>query len=148
MQPNVTVQIMCVRPDALFPEYKTPGAAGVDLFACIPEEVRIEPMGRAVIPTGVAVVIPEGFEGQVRPRSGMAANNGVTVLNSPGTIDSDYRGEILVILINHAPGIYIVKPGTRIAQFVVAPIPRIDFQPVQIWPASERGAGCLGSTGV
>ena len=147
MQP-VTVLIMAVRPDAQFPEYKTEGAAGADLYACIPAVVEIEPMARAVIPTGVAVVIPPGYEGQIRPRSGLAANEGVTVLNSPGTIDSDYRGEILVILINHAPGTFVVRPGARIAQLVVAPIPRIEFQPVQIWPESERGAGCLGSTGV
>lgn len=144
---SVTVLIMPVRPDAVFPEYKSPGAAGVDLYACIDSEIKIEPMQRAVIPTGVAVCIPEGYEGQVRPRSGMAANDGVTVLNSPGTIDCDYRGELLVILINHAPGTYRVRPGARIAQLVVAPIPRIEFTPVQIWPATDRGAGGLGSTG-
>lgn len=130
------------------PEYKTKGAAGVDLKANIEEEIVLKPLERKLIPTGLYVEIPEGYEGQVRPRSGLAIKHGVTVLNAPGTIDSDYRGEICVILINLGNEDFVINPGDRIAQFVLNKYECIDFESIDKLSDTERGKGGFGHTGV
>lgn len=130
------------------PEYKTKGAAGVDLKANIEEEIVLKPLERKLIPTGLYVEIPEGYEGQVRPRSGLAIKHGVTVLNAPGTIDSDYRGEICVILINFGNEDFVINPGDRIAQFVLNKYECIDFELIDKLSDTERGKGGFGHTGV
>jgi dUTP pyrophosphatase len=130
------------------PEIATSLAAGVDLMAAIGENVVIEPGARKLVPTGLAIALPEGYEAQVRPRSGLAMRHGVTVLNSPGTIDADYRGEIGVLLINHGQEPFTVERGMRIAQMVVAPVSRLEWREVIELPVSERGAGGFGSTGM
>ncbi len=130
------------------PSFATAGSAGADLCAAVTEALSLAPGGRVAVPTGMAVAIPEGFEGQVRPRSGLALRYGVTVANAPGTIDSDYRGEILVILVNLGDAPYQVRRGDRIAQLVIAPVARPRFVVVETLPGSERGPNGLGSTGV
>ena len=131
------------------PSYQSEEAAGVDLMAALEEgePVRLDPGARALVPTGVAIALPPGFEAQVRPRSGLAVKHGVTVLNTPGTIDADYRGEIKVILINlgHVP--FDITRGARIAQLVVAPVSRAEIIPVDDLGATVRGGGGFGSTG-
>ncbi len=134
--------------DLPLPRYETEHAAGVDVMACVEAEVVLAPGGRAVIPTGLTVALPDGAEAQIRPRSGLAAKHGVTVLNAPGTIDADYRGEIGVILINHGEAPFTVTRGMRIAQMVIAPVSRAAFTLVDELPASGRGTGGFGSTGV
>jgi len=131
------------------PAYQTTEAAGLDLMAAVPdgEPLTLSPGKYALVPTGLAIALPAGHEAQVRPRSGLAAKHGVTVLNSPGTIDADYRGEIKVILINHGAAPFVVKRGERIAQIVIAPVVQAALVPVAILSASERGAGGFGSTG-
>ena len=131
------------------PAYETEGAAGMDLRAAVPEDgpVTLAPGERRMIPTGLTMAIPEGYEVQVRPRSGLAARHGLTCLNSPGTVDSDYRGEVQVILINLGQEIFVVKRGERIAQMVVAPVTRGVFQEVDTLPETVRGEGGFGSTG-
>lgn len=129
------------------PEYATKQSAGVDLKANIDEPVVIGPLQRAVIPTGLSVALPEGTEAQVRPRSGLAAKHGVTVLNSPGTIDADYRGEIKVILVNLSDMPFTVNPGERIAQMVIARYERVTWNEVVSLDVTERGEGGFGSTG-
>lgn len=131
------------------PRQQTAGAAGVDLLAALsPGEVlALAPGKRALVPTGLAMAIPEGYEGQVRPRSGLAAKHGVTVLNTPGTIDADYRGELKVILINLGDAPFEIRRGERIAQLVVAPISQVNFTLRETLDATERGAGGFGSTG-
>lgn len=129
------------------PEYQSAGAAGADLVYAGTEPVRLAPGARALVPTGVRLAIPEGFEAQVRPRSGLAVRKGLTVLNAPGTIDSDYRGEIAVPLINLGSEAVVLEPGDRIAQLVVAPVIRARFVPGPLEP-STRGDGGFGSTGV
>lgn len=129
------------------PAYATEHAAGMDLCAAVEKDVVIEPGRRALIPTGLAIALPEGFEAQVRPRSGLALKQGVTVLNSPGTIDADYRGEVQVILANLGIEPFTVTRGMRIAQMIVAPYVRVTWQEVAELPESERGAGGFGSTG-
>ena len=129
------------------PEYATKQSAGVDLKANIDEPVVIGPLQRAVIPTGLSVALPEGTEAQVRPRSGLAAKHGVTVLNSPGTIDADYRGEIKVILVNLSDMPFTVNPGERIAQMVIARHEQAVWQQVDILDETKRGAGGFGHTG-
>lgn len=116
-----TLKIKPLRPDAIIPRYMTAAAAGLDLAAAVDAPLVIAPGCWAMIPTGLAVAVPVGYEAQVRPRSGLAANHGLTCLNAPGTIDADYRGEVKVILVNHGPSPFIVKHGERIAQLVVAP---------------------------
>ena len=130
------------------PEYKTLGAAGADVCARLESPVVMKPLSRAVIPTGLFFAIPQGFEIQVRPRSGLAAKSGVTVLNTPGTIDSDYRGELKVILINLGETDFIVKDGDRIAQIVAAPITQAIFSRTENLDETERGEGGFGSTGI
>lgn len=127
--------------------YATAGAAGADLHAAVAEPVTLSPGERRLIPTGLAMAIPAGWEGQVRPRSGLALKHGVTVLNAPGTIDSDYRGEVGVILINLGAEAFTVQRGDRIAQIVFAPAPTVAFNEVAVLEGSARDAGGFGSTG-
>lgn len=136
--------------DLALPEYQTEQAAGLDLLAAIPADkpVTIAPGSHAMVPTGLAIALPAGTEAQVRPRSGLAAKNGVTVLNSPGTIDADYRGEVAVILINHGSEPFVVTRGMRIAQMIVAPVSRANLIEVDALDETARGAGGFGSTGV
>jgi len=129
------------------PEYRTAGSAGADLRARLAEPLSLEPLARALVPTGVRMELPPGYEAQVRPRSGLAVDRGVTCLNSPGTIDSDYRGEVKVLLVNLGAEAFTVRDGDRIAQLVVAPVARASFEPAAILGGSERGAGGFGSTG-
>ncbi len=131
------------------PAYKTAGAAGADLLAAIPEShpMSLPPMARALIPTGLALAIPEGFEIQIRPRSGLAKDAGITVLNAPGTIDSDYRGEVQVLLINLGGEPAVIRRGERIAQMVLAPVSRLTWSETATLPPTARGEGGFGSTG-
>lgn len=129
------------------PAYETAAAAGMDIRACLDQPVTLKPLGRALIPTGLFIELPEGAEAQVRPRSGLAAKKGVTVLNSPGTIDADYRGEIKVILVNLSAEDFSVEDGERIAQLVVARHERVEWQLSDDLTGTERGAGGFGSTG-
>ena len=133
--------------DLPLPRYETADSAGLDLLAALGEDVTLPPGGRALIPSGLAIALPAGYEAQVRPRSGMALRDGVTVLNSPGTVDADYRGEVGVILINHGPDDFTVTRGMRIAQMVVAPVTRLEWDVVESLPETARGAGGFGSTG-
>lgn len=135
-------------PGAVVPEYKTAGAAGADICALVEAPVTIPAGKYSMIPTGLFFEIPEGYEVQVRPRSGLAAKNGVTVLNTPGTIDSDYRGEIKVILINLGEKDFVINSGDRIAQMVIAPVTQASFEITDSLSDTERGAGGFGSTGV
>jgi dUTP pyrophosphatase len=132
---------------APLPEYFSTGAAGMDLSAVVEEPVTIEPGRWRLVGCGFAIALPPGFEAQVRPRSGLASRHGVTVLNSPGTIDSDYRGEVKVLLVNHGPAPFIVTGGMRIAQLVVAPVTRVEWEVVEELPTTRRGAGGFGHTG-
>jgi len=129
------------------PDYASAMAAGMDLAAAIADDIEIGPGARALVPTGFEIALPAGFEGQIRPRSGLAARSGVTVLNSPGTIDADYRGEVKVILANLGAEPFVVTRGMRIAQLVVAPVQRVAWSETETLPATERGAGGFGSTG-
>ena len=130
------------------PEYASSGAAGMDIRAYVENDIIIPPLGRARIPTGLYVEIPEGYEAQVRPRSGLAYNNGVTVLNSPGTVDSDYRGELGVVLINFGAEPFTVKNGERIAQMVISPVIRALVSEAEFLSQTVRGNGGFGSTGI
>lgn len=133
------------------PAYATQLAAGADLFAAVADDapIRLEPGARALVPTGIRIALPPGFEAQVRPRSGLALRHGVTVLNAPGTIDADYRGEVGVVLVNAGASLFIVERGLRIAQLVLAPVVRIDWRPAPVEVAvGGRAAGGFGSTGV
>jgi dUTP pyrophosphatase len=130
------------------PQYMTSGASGMDLFASLDGEVTLEPGERKLIPTGISVAIPEGFEGQIRPRSGLAIQKGVGVVNGPGTIDSDYRGEIGVLLINFGKEPFIIRNGERIAQMVISQVFRATLEEVNDLPATERQGGGFGHTGM
>lgn len=132
-----------------FPKYETDGAAGMDVRAAYEDgaPVELKPGERTMVPTGLSVAIPEGYEIQMRPRSGLAAKHGLTCLNSPGTIDSDYRGELKVILINHGQETFTIARGERIGQMVLAPVTRIAWQSVDTLPVTLRGEGGFGSTG-
>lgn len=147
---RVAVQRLPHGEGLALPRYETSGAAGMDLLAAVEEgaPLTLKPGARALVPTGLAIALPQGFEAQVRPRSGLAAKNGVTVLNSPGTIDCDYRGEVKVILINHGDEAFVVTRGTRIAQMVVAPVTQAVLAEVDTLDETQRGAGGFGSTGV
>ena len=129
------------------PAYETEGSAGMDLRADISENITLKPLERAMIPTGLFIELPLGYEAQVRPRSGLAAKRGLTCLNSPGTIDSDYRGELKVILVNLSNEIQVIEPAERIAQMVIAKHERITLHEVQVLTDTLRGAGGFGSTG-
>ena len=134
--------------DLALPHYATHGAAGLDLIAAVEEEIVLLPGQRAAIPCGIAIELPHGYEAQVRPRSGLALNHGVTVLNAPGTIDSDYRGEVKAILINHGAEPYLVKRGAKIAQMVIAAHEQAEIAESDNLSDSARGAGGFGSTGM
>jgi dUTP pyrophosphatase len=130
------------------PIYETDGAAGMDLRANISESILLKPLERTIIKTGLFIALPAGFEAQVRPRSGLAAKKGITVLNSPGTVDADYRGEIGVILVNLSNEVFEINNGERVAQLVIAKHERITWKEVEVLNETERGSGGFGSTGV
>ncbi len=144
---TLTLKIKALRDDAQLPVYATSSAAGLDLFACTDEPVVLKTGERTAIPTGVAVALPEQHEAQIRPRSGLAAKHGVTVVNAPGTIDEDYRGEIKVLLINLGQDDYTIQAGDRIAQMVVSPISRVQPELTEELSETARGEGGFGSTG-
>ena len=129
------------------PQYETGQAAGLDVRANITESITLGPLERALVPTGLYVELPEGYEMQVRPRSGLAAKHGLSLVNSPGTVDPDYRGELKVILVNLSNTPYELKPGERVAQLVVARFTRVEWESVEVLGETERGAGGFGSTG-
>ena len=130
------------------PEYATPQSAGMDLRANIDSPITLKPMARQLVPTGLYIALPAGFEAQIRPRSGLALKHGITVLNTPGTIDADYRGELMVLLVNFSDTDFIINDGERIAQMVIARQEQGTFEPVDILDETERGAGGYGHTGV
>ena len=143
----VKVLIKKLDPDVQLPEYKTSGASGVDLVAFIKEPINLEPKTSVLIPTGLSVAFPEDYEIQIRPRSGLAAKNNISVLNTPGTIDSDYRGEIKVIIYNHGNENFSINNGDRIAQMILAPVVKMELEEKNDLPKSIRGKGGFGSTG-
>lgn len=130
------------------PEYATPQSAGMDLRANIDSPITLKPMARQLVPTGLYIALPAGFEAQIRPRSGLALKHGITVLNTPGTIDADYRGELMVLLVNFSDTDFVINDGERIAQMVIAHHEQGTFEPVEILDETERGAGGYGHTGV
>ncbi|TYP76309.1 dUTP diphosphatase [Aquimarina intermedia] len=133
--------------DSTLPHYETPSSAGMDLRASIQEEITLQPLERTIVKTGLFIELPHGYEAQVRPRSGLAAKHGITVLNAPGTVDADYRGEIGVILVNLSNDPYTISRGERVAQLVIAKHERADWSEVEELSNSERGSGGFGSTG-
>ncbi len=145
---NVSIQRLPHAEDLDLPRYATLQSAGMDLQAALAQDVVLTPGSRALIPTGLAIALPDGYEAQIRPRSGLALKQGVTLLNSPGTIDADYRGEIQVILANLGSAPVTISRGMRIAQMIVAPYSRVDWRETAELPATERGAGGFGSTGI
>lgn len=145
--PKVLIQRLPHSGDLPLPAYETSLAAGADLRAAVKADHVIAPGAHALIPTGLQMALPAGYEAQVRPRSGLAAKHAVTVLNTPGTVDADYRGEIHVILINHGPRPFTVERGMRIAQMVIAPVVQATFEAEENLPETVRGAGGFGSTG-
>ena len=130
------------------PAYATPLSAGMDLRANITEPITLEPLQRVLVPTGLYIALPEGFECQVRPRSGLAVKHGITVLNSPGTVDADYRGELRTLLVNLSDKAFVIEPGERIAQMVLARHEHVEWEEVEVLDETERGAGGFGSTGL
>ncbi len=147
MSIRVLVKRLAHGADLPLPRYESAGAAGADLRAAVTQDVTLPPMGRALVPTGLCFEIPSGYELQVRPRSGLAARHGVTVLNTPGTVDSDYRGEVQVILANFGDGPFTLRRGERIAQAVLAPVTRGVYEDAAEISQTERGSGGFGSTG-
>lgn len=142
------VKVKKINSSVVLPEYKTPLSAGADVYAFLEEPVSIEPHTTALIPTGLIMEIPEGYEVQLRPRSGLALNKGLTLLNTPGTIDADYRGEVKVILHNTSSSVVKIENGERIAQAVLAPVIRAEWQVTEELNSTLRGTGGFGSTGV
>ena len=143
----VKVLLKRLNHKAKLPKYKTEGSSGMDLMACIEEQIVIAPQKSQLIPTGIAIAIPEDTEVQIRPRSGLAAKYNISVLNTPGTIDSDYRGELKIILFNHGKDEYIVNDKDRIAQMVLMPVLKVEFEETNELPETIRGSGGFGSTG-
>ncbi len=143
----VKLLIKKLQKNIILPEYKTDGSSGMDLMANIEQTIKILPGERKIISTGIMVAIPEQYELQIRPRSGLAAKNGISILNTPGTIDSDYRGEIKVILINLGKDIFEIKKNDRIAQMIICPIIKAELEEVESLPKTVRGKGGFGSTG-
>jgi len=143
----VKVLVKKLDPKAQLPSYKTKGSSGMDLMAFLKDPIKIYPNTSSLIPTGISVAIPNDVEIQIRPRSGLAAKSNISVLNTPGTIDSDYRGELKIILFNHGNKDFIVNNNDRVAQMVLMPILKIDFEEVDELPETLRGAGGFGSTG-
>jgi dUTP pyrophosphatase len=144
---GVEIQVLPHGEGISLPAYATAGSAGMDLRAAVEESVVLEPGKRCLVPTGLRIALPEGYEAQVRPRSGLAIKQGITVANAPGTIDSDYRGEVKVGLVNLSDRAHTIRRGDRIAQMVVAPVTRVAWQPVASLDETERGVGGFGSTG-
>lgn len=144
----IDVQVKIVRNGAQLPRYMSASAAGLDLCAALDEPIVLQPGERTLLPTGLALAIPVGFEGQVRPRSGLALRQGISMVNTPGTIDADYRGEIGIILINHGQDPVTIATGDRIAQLVIAPVVQADLQLVDSLDDTERGSGGFGHTGM
>lgn len=142
----VRVRIQRLREGVALPQYMTGGAAGVDLSAAVEESVDLEPGCRSLVPTGIAIALPPGYEAQLRPRSGLAIKQGVTLLNSPGTVDADYRGEVRVILVNLGEQAVRIRPGDRIAQMIVSPVSRVRWEDVDSLDATGRGSGGFGHT--
>ena len=149
MPVRVAVRVLAHFEGLALPAYETEGSAGLDVRAAVPEgdPIVLAPGTREMVPTGLAVALPDGYELQMRPRSGLAAKHGITCLNAPGTIDSDYRGELKVILINHGAESFTIARGERIGQMVLAPVTRLEWAPVDTLPDTERGEGGFGSTG-
>lgn len=149
MTKRVPLRVQKMGPvDVPLPAYQSAAAAGLDLSAALRESQWLEPGERALIPTGLGLAIPEGYEGQVRPRSGLALKHGIGIVNSPGTIDADYRGMLQVLLINHGQQRYLIEPLSRIAQLVICPVVQAELELVTELPETSRGAGGYGSTGV
>ncbi|HVZ93954.1 MAG TPA: dUTP diphosphatase [Phycisphaerales bacterium] len=146
---SVEMRVKVLRAGAVVPSYQTEGAAGMDLSACPTDGAITIARGAIVlVPTGISIAVPRGHEGQVRPRSGLASRHGITLVNSPGTIDCDYRGEVMVPVVNHGKEDFVVEMGMRIAQLVIAPVVRAEVVPVEELDVTLRGAGGFGSTGV
>ena len=143
----IKVQIKKLDPKAKIPEYKTKGASGVDIMALLENKITLDPGESKIIPTGLSIAIPDDLEVQIRPRSGLAAKSNISVLNTPGTIDSDYRGEIKIILVNHGNEKFDIKNGDRIAQMVLVPVLKFKFEEVSKLDDTIRGSGGFGSTG-
>ena len=143
----VAVKRLPHNADLPLPEYESVAASGMDLPAAIESDLIIKPGERQLVPTGLAIALPEGYEAQIRPRSGLALRNGVTILNTPGTIDSDYRGEVKVILVNFSNCNFIIQRGMRIAQMVIAPVLQVSLMDVDVLPETTRGEDGFGSTG-
>lgn len=151
MSKELSLKVQLLRPgQSVLPQYATAGAAGLDLQAAIAGPIELAPGERVAVPTGIAIALPQGHEGQVRPRSGLARKHGIGMVNAPGTIDEDYRGEVQVLLVNLSRETYIIEPGDRIAQLVVAPVTRVRtdvVHDVAALGATERGSAGFGSTG-
>ena len=145
---RVSVQRLPGAEDIPLPDYATPGAAALDLRAAVDAEVTLHPGERKLIPTGIRIAIPEGFEGQVRPRSGLALKYGIALVNSPGTIDCDYRGPVQIIMANLGEDPFVIRRGDRIAQLVIAPVTRVVLEETDSLPETERSSGGFGSTGI
>ncbi len=143
----VKLLVKKLNKNVVLPEYKTHGSSGMDLMANIDQVIKIFPGEKKIIPTGISIAIPQKYEIQIRPRSGLAAKNGISILNTPGTIDSDYRGEIKVILINLGKNVFEIKKNDRIAQMIVCPIVKAELEEVENLPITVRGEGGFGSTG-
>lgn len=148
MSVTVTIKFLRLSAGAILPRYATAHAAGMDIAACLDEPITIEPQATGLIPTGFAIELPEGYEAQLRPRSGLALRHAISLANAPATIDADYRGEVKVILINHGKAPFQVQHGDRIAQMVIAKVERASFIEVDALSETERGAGGFGHTGV
>ena len=144
---RVAIERLSGSEDLPLPRYMTDHAAGMDIVAAVATEIALAPRERALIPTGIAIALPAGYEAQIRPRSGLALRSGVTLVNTPGTIDADYRGEIRIILINHGTEPFVVRRGDRIAQMVVAPVCRVTWDLRQGLSDTARGSGGFGHTG-
>lgn len=144
---DVIVSLKKLHPSACIPSYMSPLAAGLDLCAVLDQPVSLNPGERQLIPTGIAIALPEGYEAQIRPRSGLALRDGITLVNSPGTIDADYRGELKVIVINHGQKQVMIEHGERIAQMVIAPIVQVKLEQVESLDDTKRGCGGFGHTG-
>ncbi len=146
-QISVAITRLSGSEDLPLPGYMTDHAAGMDLIAAVSGDLVLSPGQRALVPTGIAIALPRGFEAQIRPRSGLALKNGITLVNTPGTIDADYRGEIRIILINHGNEPFVVRRGDRIAQMIVAPVCRVRWDVQAALPSTDRGSGGFGHTG-
>jgi dUTP pyrophosphatase len=144
---SVPIEVTKLHADTQLPEYQTTGSAGMDLHARLDDPVTLAPLERAVIPTGIAIALPEGYEAQIRARSGLSSKHGITMVNGVGTIDSDYRGEVGALVVNLGQEPFVIEPGMRIAQMVIARYERADWQVVSVLDETERGADGFGSTG-